>query len=373
MSATPSSGRHALVIGAGLAGAAVAHALALRGWRVTLLDAASGPAAAASALPVGMLSPHHTRSPTPLSRLTALGVPLTRAELQRLVAPGHGWCPTEVDNLDHDPGRHEAALVRPGALVRAWLAEATALGRLEARWGQLVSELTPHDAGGWTARGPQGEPLVSAPVAVVAAALGSRDLLKAAALPLRPVRGQMSLGDAAHADAPTADRPQRRDGVFVPAYRDAGLAAWPAGLWSVGSTFERGATDTAVRDSDHALNRERLQAIDARAAAAFDLTWAAGGVAGWAEVRCASLDRLPLVGAAPALAAGDPRAPLDAWPRARGLYLLTALGSRGLSLAAWCGQRLAEAIDGEPVQAPQDLWRALDPARFAWRARRRAG
>ena len=361
------------MIGAGLAGAAVTHALARRGWQITLLDAASGPAAAASALPVGMLSPHITRSPTPLSRLTALGVPLTRAELQRLVAPGHGWCPTEVDNLDHDPGRHDAALVRPGALVRAWLAEATDLGRLQTRWGHPVSALVPNAGGGWTARGADGQPLASAPVAVVAAALGSRDLLEAAALPLRPVRGQMSLGDAADIGAPTAERPQRRDGVFVPVYRDAGLPTWPAGLWSVGSTFERGATDTAVRDSDHALNRERLQAIDPQAAAAFDRSWAAGRVAGWAQVRCASLDRLPLVGAAPASAAGDPRAPLDAWPRAQGLYLLTALGSRGLSLAAWCSQRLAEAIDGAPVQTPQDLWRALDPARFAWRARRRVG
>ena len=77
--------RQALVIGAGLAGAAVAAALCQRGWRITLLDAAPGPAQAASALPVGVLSPHLTRQPTPMSRLTALGVPITRAELERLV------------------------------------------------------------------------------------------------------------------------------------------------------------------------------------------------------------------------------------------------------------------------------------------------
>ncbi|MCU0927326.1 MAG: FAD-dependent oxidoreductase, partial [Hydrogenophaga sp.] len=63
----PPRERHALVIGAGLAGAAVCFALARRGWRLTLMDAASGPAQGASALPVGMLSPHVTRAPTPLS------------------------------------------------------------------------------------------------------------------------------------------------------------------------------------------------------------------------------------------------------------------------------------------------------------------
>ena len=58
-----SESRHALVIGAGLAGAATCAALARRGWRITLTDAASGPAQAASGLPVGMLSPHVTRAP----------------------------------------------------------------------------------------------------------------------------------------------------------------------------------------------------------------------------------------------------------------------------------------------------------------------
>ena len=35
--------RHATVVGAGLAGAALAHALVARGWRVDLLDAAGKP------------------------------------------------------------------------------------------------------------------------------------------------------------------------------------------------------------------------------------------------------------------------------------------------------------------------------------------
>ncbi|MDZ4359396.1 MAG: FAD-dependent oxidoreductase, partial [Variovorax sp.] len=91
--------RHALVIGAGLAGAAACSALARRGWRITLVDAAAGPALGASGLPVGMLSPHVTRSPTPLSRLSALGVADTLDELQRLLPQGAGWQACEVDNL----------------------------------------------------------------------------------------------------------------------------------------------------------------------------------------------------------------------------------------------------------------------------------
>jgi len=132
--------RHACVVGAGLAGAAVAAHLVRRGWTVQLLSAGDRPADGASALPVGMLSPHVTRSPTPLSRLTALGVPRMRAELERLLPPGRGWWPTEVDNHGHDPGRHPATLVRPGALVQAWIDEARASGRLSLRLGARLGD-----------------------------------------------------------------------------------------------------------------------------------------------------------------------------------------------------------------------------------------
>jgi tRNA 5-methylaminomethyl-2-thiouridine biosynthesis bifunctional protein len=109
----------ACVIGAGLAGAGVANALVRRGWRVSLLGAAPRLADGASGLPVGMLSPHVTRSPTPMSRLTALGVACTRQALERLVPVGAGWTPVEVDNRGHDPGRHPAALGRRGAANRS--------------------------------------------------------------------------------------------------------------------------------------------------------------------------------------------------------------------------------------------------------------
>lgn len=50
----PPSQRHALVIGAGLAGCSAAWSLTRQGWRVTLLDAEHGPAMAASGNPGGL-------------------------------------------------------------------------------------------------------------------------------------------------------------------------------------------------------------------------------------------------------------------------------------------------------------------------------
>ncbi len=367
--------RHALVIGAGLAGASITAALCRRGWRVTLLDAAPGPAQAASALPVGVLSPHLTRQPTPMSRLTALGVPVTRAELERLVPVGAGWQAVEVDNRGaHAPGRQAAALVRPAALVQAWLAEAGE--RLEAHWSATVSALT-HGQGQWQACDPTGRALARAPHAVIAAALGTRELTPEVdgPWPLGPVRGQMSLG--ALDGAPLAERPQRDDGVFVPEYHDRGLSPpWPQAIWAMGSTYARGRTDTTLDEGSHRDNAARLRALVPAAADRLEGLLARGELLGWAGVRCASMDRLPLVGAAP-----DPQAwaelerpggKASAVPRLPGLWLLSALGSRGLSLAAACGQWLAAEMDGQAPDLDADLRDAIDPARFAWRRARRA-
>jgi tRNA 5-methylaminomethyl-2-thiouridine biosynthesis bifunctional protein len=385
----PANTRQALVIGAGLAGAATCAALARRGWRITLVDAASGPAQAASSLPVGMLSPHVTRAPTPLSRLSALGVTDTLRELKRLVAPGHGWQVCEVYNLDHDLGRWPAAMVRPAALVQAWLSEAKSSTALEARWSQRITALR-HGPDGWQALDEQQSVVAQAQVVVLACAYASAVLLRSswpdmteAAMPLRPVKGQMSL--AALQTAPLAARPQRQAGVFVPEYEDAGLPPeWPERIWAMGSTYARGEDSTTLSNEAHQDNARSLAAMHPLAAERLRADAAAGRLLGWAQVRCASLDRLPLVGAVPDLpalqrwmdSAGSRRSklPMADAPRHPGLYLLTALGSRGLSLAYWCAKLLAEQID-EPTQAAAseeaDLIRSLDPARFAWKLARR--
>ena len=383
--------RQVLVIGAGLAGAAACSTLAKKGWQITLIDAASGPAQAASALPVGMLSTHVTRSPTPLSRLCDAGVQAMRAELERLLQPGAGWQACEVDNLQHDPGRWPAALVRPGAVVQAWLAEAAQTGKLATLWHREVHALLPSTSFSgetlWQALGNDGELLAQAPWVVVAAAFGShrlltaeRALVPADAWPLRPVKGQMSLG--ALNGAPLAERPQRQSGVYVPQYEDDGLPPhWPARIWAMGSTYDRGDNSHHTTPEAHARNAVSLGAMLPAAALAFQQARDSGALLGWAQVRCASLDRLPLAGAVPDVAAlrdtmnnAGPRRgrlTLNEMPRLPGLFTLSALGSRGLTLALPMAQLLAQQMSGEATSLEDDLRNAVDPARFAWRLARR--
>lgn len=335
-----------------------------------------------------MLSPHVTRAPTPLSRLCALGVVDAQTELERLVPQGQGWQATEVDNLGHAPGRWPAALVRPSALVQAWLAEALAMGRLTCHWNRAVTRLERHRER-WTAVDASGQEIGSAPTVVVAAAYGSFELLEGRdgidlnALPLRPVQGQLSL--AGRLSEPLAPRPIRNNGVFVPAYDDDGLAPfWPPRIWAMGSTYERGRNDAAVQMQAHERNATSLEEMHPEAAAELRRHASEGSLLGWAEVRCASLDRLPLVGQVPDISAladmmrsagrHSGRIPVSDSPRLPGLFLLTALGSRGLTLAHWCAHWLAARMNGEPSTlqcADSDLERAIDPARFAWRLARR--
>jgi tRNA 5-methylaminomethyl-2-thiouridine biosynthesis bifunctional protein len=65
--------RHALVIGAGLAGCAIVERLASRGWHITLIDRADGPAHGASGNPAGVFHPMITRDEGLAARLSRAG------------------------------------------------------------------------------------------------------------------------------------------------------------------------------------------------------------------------------------------------------------------------------------------------------------
>jgi tRNA 5-methylaminomethyl-2-thiouridine biosynthesis bifunctional protein len=69
----------------------------------------------------------------------------------------------------------------------------------------------------------------------------------------------------------------------------------------------------------------------------------------WAGVRCTTHDRLPVVG------------PLAGAP---GVHVLTALGSRGITLGLLCADLLASQICGEPLPIDPAVAYLLRPHRF---------
>ncbi|RYF32377.1 MAG: FAD-dependent oxidoreductase [Comamonadaceae bacterium] len=362
------------VIGAGLAGAAVANSLARRAWQVTVLDAADRAAAGASGLPVGMLAPHVSSDDALLSRLTRAGIRATWSELERLLEAGHDWRATGVLERRPDgdtrvpPGwsaegpneswpataaqlasaalppesaaiwHARAAWVRPGALIAAWLKQPG----VQLETGAQVASLQ-RSGDGWRLKDAAGTTLAEVDRVVVAGGIGSAAL--AAALPLQPVRGQLEWGRMDPADAALPVTPVNGDGHFVAHVPDADGA-----IWLTGATFDRDRRDPAPTAGDTEANRERLARLHPAAAAALTTTFAQGDARRWVGVRCASADRRPLVG------------PLDAVAMP-GVWVSTAMGSRGLSFAALCAELLAAQWHGEPLPLPATLAKALHTTR----------
>lgn len=364
---------HCIVIGAGLAGAAVAASLARRGWQVSVLDAASAPATGASALPVGLMAPHVSPDDALLSRLTRAGIRATWWQLEQLLSQGQDWSATGTLERRAEPtarlpanwsaeGPNEswyasatqlqavglddaitalwhtrAAWVRPSRLAAAWLAQ-PAIRFLPDTQVVRIEQVQEQ----WAAFGADGQRLAQGDRIVIAAGYATRAF--APGLPLQAVRGQVMYG---HGAAGLPPHPINGDGHLIAHVPDG-----PGPLWLAGSTYDRDSHGTALRDEDMQANLERVERLHPATAQALQNRQAHGPMQAWAGVRCASGDRRPLVGPA------DPRLPQGPW-------VCTALGSRGLSFAALCAELLAAYWHGEPLPVPAAMARALETRRLA--------
>ena len=378
--------RTVTVIGAGIAGAGTARALAERGWQVTVLDAGAEPAAGASGLPVGVVAPHTSHDDSGVSRLSRAGLRLMEQAMQNLLVEGVDWGCTGVRER-RLPGK-----TRRGGVPLSWLDEhaqtandwthkAPPPAPEDAYWHprgawlrprQLVRALLAHPNIRWQGNATvdalrvmgsswqvlQGQTVLAESARVVlAAGPGSAALMATAthdgsAPRINPLRGQISWG--LMADVPAGSHmpatPVNGNGSFV-----HHIATPDGPAWYTGATYDRIHADDCLRDADHAENLARLQALDPETAKALAPLFASIGtdaprVHGWAGVRCGVHDRLPMTGRVP-----------DA---PEGLYMNTAMGSRGLTLGLLCGELLAAQWHGEPLPIEARLAKFLDATRF---------
>lgn len=383
--ASPAPDRRALVIGAGVAGSAVCERLAARGWEVALLERHRQPAGEASGSPAGAFHPLLTPDDSLLARLSRaaflhtlrawrqLGevewadcgllqlaadgeeIETQRRALAALSPPADYARAVDADGASAIAGVRlaagglaypQAGWVSPRSACRAWLARCGE--RLSAHFGAEVASLE-RSEDQWVARTATSAPIAAAPVAVLANAAGAVRLVPQPEVPLRRVRGQATL------IPPIAE--------LKAVVLRGGMALPPVGGRSlVGSSYDPDDDDPAPRAESNAANLARLEGIIPGAAIGLDAKALEACVGFRATVR----DRMPLVGAL-AVAGGPPGgAP------AGGLYGAFCYGSRGYLWAALCAELLAATIEGEPLPVERRLAAAVDPRRFALRARRRA-
>lgn len=365
---------HAVVVGAGLAGTCAAHALLRRGWRVTSIERHGGVAEEASGNPRGILMPYPTAVDDPRDRFYAAAFEYARRHVLELSPhdPDIGWRECGVLQLVSDERaqrRRDAMRARglpeeliefldasratelcgfpvrdpalwfsrggtlsPKALCRANL---SACGDgLTRRFGSGVLSIE-RDADGWRILGDGGAELGRAPTVVLATARETRDLL-ADPLPLRTVRGQLTLIPATEASR-ALRAVVHHDGYVHPACDGAHV---------VGATFDRGDENPAVKLDDHERNLAALGEALPELVAALGRPKAAAAT-GRTAFRATTPDHLPIAGEI-----------------ADGLFVSTGHGSRGIVSATIAGELIATRASLEVPPMSSAECAALDPRRF---------
>ncbi len=413
----PVANRQVLVIGGGLAGCAMAWALAESGWRCTLYEGRAAIAAAASGNPAGLFhgivngqDGSHAR----LHRAAALEVrsavemaltkhgvsgqiqgllqladpPLTVLTM-RALATRLGLPSGYAEALDGDAASACAGLaldkpawfypgggwIDPAGLARSFVTRAGTA--LQLHCNSRVEAIR-RRADAWELVAADGRVIDSAPTVVLANA-GDALRLLGADWPLEPVRGQLSWLDSSAAHPWALPRLPVAGSGYVVATTDGSLV--------FGATADPGDLESAVRSADHARNLAQLARLSPAYSAAGRAAITPAALQGRTAWRWTSRDRLPLIGAVPIDECGE----LDLRgsggmaavartrhadqvryvERAPGLFVFTGLGSRGITWSALGARILAAAITGDPAPVEASLLDAVDPARFGVRALRR--
>lgn len=367
--------RRITVIGAGIAGASVAHALARRGHKVMVVEAGPTPAQGASGNHAGVFRPLPSLDDSRLARLLRAGFFLGRRQFPALADVSNvrlGW--TGALHIARDPQHEEtqrrivsehrqpaefcrfverdeasalagwpvelggwwfpqAGWINPPSLVRALLA---ARAEIDCRFGFRALRLERQDDR-WRVIGEVDA--IEADDVVIANGIDAPQLAPEFKLPIRIGRGQVShLPEAA---TPPFNIVATRLGYVTPAID---------GIRCAGATMASGDRDSASRLDDHVENLYRLDMLLPGFGTGLDPATLDGRV----SFRPMSPDRLPLVG------------PLAA---SEGLWIIDGFGARGLVFAPICAELLASQIDNEPLPLEDDLVTALSPARFGRKPR----
>ncbi|HZW15711.1 MAG TPA: FAD-dependent 5-carboxymethylaminomethyl-2-thiouridine(34) oxidoreductase MnmC [Brevundimonas sp.] len=350
---TPSS---VAIIGAGIAGAALARAFSAHGLRSVIVEE-SAPGAGGSGFPSALVTPRLDAGDRDIAALYAQA--LSRARALYAAAPGAILADgvLQLEQAARDAGRFakvaaqdlwpEGAMTPLGASACAErLGEPVEGGGLLMRdafaldpravletWllgtdpvAASVARLEPVGAG-WRLIDGKGASILEAAVVVIAAGWGAARL--APDLPLAPVRGQADWVE----------------GVTGEPAAWGGYATPTASGLLFGATHDRG--DTTI-EADAGSSARNVQTLAARLPRLAARVAAAEPVRSRAAVRATTPDRLPVAGAL-----------------APGLFALTGLGSRGFCAAPLLAEHVAAVALGAPSPLPAALAKRIEPKRFA--------
>lgn len=382
----PVSGRTATIIGGGIAGCQIAHALAQRGWRVTLLERHARLATEASGNRAGVLTPKMTAEAGWGERFYRQAFLYALHQIRQLEAAGHviEWAQCGALQLAHEPreaARQQAIRERglPEDFVQILDAgEAAAVAGIplpagasyfpQAGWlnpASLCAALAAH--GNIDVRTlADVKSVPQSGIAIIASGREADRFGQSAFLPFLPVMGQTSRVTASAFSA------RLRTALGHEGYLTPDIT----GQHIFGATFTRNVRDAVLDTGADTVNFQQLEYYLP------DFARSLGAVEGsHAAIRMTTPDRYPVVGALPDVAFfqqayadlrhGRARQLFPAAQYQAGLFMLAGFGSRGLATSGLCAELLAAQLNGEPLPLQATLYGNLHPARFLVRQLKR--
>ena len=395
-----------LVIGAGLAGAHVARKLAESGCYVTLLEGKSL-ASGGSSQPQGVIytrpshkhgkladfsltaycfsTDHHQQLFETEQLLDGIDGEMTgyiqlsdEAKLSRLVAAfDDEESPVRIVSAEEASSISGVELDRGGMHFpdSGWLNPAgickklTEHPRIKLIEGVGIAKPKLLGPGFWAVENEQGQAIAIGDAAVITTAWQASENPTLEFLPLQPIRGQTTQLESEGALA-NMKCTVCHDGYTPPARH---------GQHCIGATYGLNETTTEERAEDHQQNLAQLASNVPSLSASLPVPLDSGtefqrSVSGIAAVRCATSDYLPIAGSVPDKDAfnrtfdglrHDRKRQIDAQqPNVEGLWVLTGLGSRGLTSAPLLSETLVSMMLQRPPPLPRYLLQAVSPARF---------
>jgi tRNA 5-methylaminomethyl-2-thiouridine biosynthesis bifunctional protein len=405
--------QHVAIVGAGIAGAHVAAALAVRGMRCTVIECQTHPATQGSGGQGGIV--HGT-----VHRDDSTHARLLRGAALHAAAHYRGQRREACDSAPplamgvmagllrladaHDSARELQSIIDAQRLPPDWVTA------LDASQASQVAGVELHRAAWWFAKGgwvnpsmlcehllnherihlqtsrrvdalqrksstqvgmaeggpawqlidERGDVVTQADAVVLTNAFDAARLVPWAEWPLFTTRGQTTTVQHLTFDGPRPKVPMSGDGYAIPL---------PDGSVLCGASSHANDHDAEAQAAHTRHNLERLHRLTGMP---IDKGGSTQDRVAW---RATTPDRLPIVGAVPARETGSGlntqgTTNVRHVPRERGLYTLTGLGSRGLTLAPLLAEVVVASMLREPVPIESDLLDSIDAARYLVAAKR---
>lgn len=389
----PCPEKHAIVIGAGLAGTTMCERLTASGWQVDLIEAEQDIAQGASGNVAGVYMPMVSQDDNVSTQLMRSAYVFAQQLWHAVGGVGQAIDGEQCGVLqlardaEQDSAFEEAAVrwqypkqyaqywspekvsehlgastrggwfypqggwLHPPSVCRAMLAAcAQHAGKLNMHLGRQVSNIV-RENNQWSVYDDAGQYIVHAPVVIIANGIMAKQWLPESVLPMTPIWGQVT--HIPEQVMPALPFVVTGDGYLTRAYQHT---------ICMGATYSHTPL-SSVTIKGHQENLDKLAAfLPSYTFANIDQTMLTGRVG----IRCVMPDRLPMIGSLPDVTADSKAGQgLHQIKRMPGLYSVLGYASRGLIWSPIAAEIIVSELNNTPMPLPKYLLAAMDPARFS--------